>query len=210
MQALVIGGTGPTGPFIVNGLRERGYKVAILHRGTHETDAVPATVERIVGDPHFRETLAAALADRRFDLVVATYGRIRFVAEALVGKTPRLITMRHPITSTSTCLRFAPNLATMTVCPHWKLLSAPLHGICSTVRSRRRRFSSRSRRTMRWKTGWWRSTGTPAARWRLSSTRGKRTITPIRTPSSRVCAEITGRAEYYRQNNSMFDCRRTA
>lgn len=93
MEALVIGGTGPTGPFIVNGLRERGYKVAILHRGTHDTDAVPATVERIVGDPHFRETLGEALANRTFDLVVATYGRIRFVADVLVGKTPRLITI---------------------------------------------------------------------------------------------------------------------
>lgn len=93
MQALVIGGTGPTGPYIVNGLRDRGYEVAILHRGTHDTDAVPATVERIVGDPHFRETLAEVLADRTFDLVVATYGRIRFVAEVLVGKTPRLITI---------------------------------------------------------------------------------------------------------------------
>ena len=34
--ALVVGGTGPTGPFIVNGLRERGYRVTIFHRGTHE------------------------------------------------------------------------------------------------------------------------------------------------------------------------------
>lgn len=93
MEALVIGGTGPTGPYIVNGLRERGYKVAILHRGTHDTDEIPATVERIVGDPHFRETLAAALVNRTFDLVVATYGRIRYVAEVLVGKTPRLITI---------------------------------------------------------------------------------------------------------------------
>jgi len=32
MKALIIGGTGPTGPFIVNGLLERGYAVA-LHEG---------------------------------------------------------------------------------------------------------------------------------------------------------------------------------
>ncbi|MFT5444104.1 MAG: nucleoside-diphosphate-sugar epimerase, partial [Myxococcota bacterium] len=36
MKALVIGGTGPTGHFIVNGLLDRGYHVAMLHRGEHE------------------------------------------------------------------------------------------------------------------------------------------------------------------------------
>ncbi len=34
--ALVVGGTGPTGPYIVEGLLQRGYQVAILHRGEHE------------------------------------------------------------------------------------------------------------------------------------------------------------------------------
>ena len=38
--ALVIGGTGPTGPLIVNGLTRRGYKVTILHTGRHETDLI--------------------------------------------------------------------------------------------------------------------------------------------------------------------------
>ncbi|MEW6299806.1 MAG: epimerase [Thermodesulfobacteriota bacterium] len=91
MNALVVGGTGPTGPFIVNGLLQRGYAVSILHRGTHEIPEIPPQVEHIHADPHFRETLDEALAGRTFDLVVATYGRIRFVAEALVGKTPRFI-----------------------------------------------------------------------------------------------------------------------
>ena len=35
-RALVIGGTGPTGPFVVGGLLERGYDVTILHTGHHE------------------------------------------------------------------------------------------------------------------------------------------------------------------------------
>lgn len=91
MKALVVGGTGPTGPFLVQGLLQRGYEVAILHRGTHEVDAVPLEVEHIHTDPHFRESLDEALAGRSFDLVIATYGRLRFVAEALVGKTPRFI-----------------------------------------------------------------------------------------------------------------------
>jgi len=36
MRALVIGGTGPTGPRIVAGLLARGHEVTIFHRGTHE------------------------------------------------------------------------------------------------------------------------------------------------------------------------------
>jgi nucleoside-diphosphate-sugar epimerase len=91
MKALVVGGTGPTGPFLVQGLLQRGYDVAILHRGTHEVDTIPPEVEHIHADPHFRETLDTALAGRYFDLVLATYGRLRFVAAACVGKTPRFI-----------------------------------------------------------------------------------------------------------------------
>jgi nucleoside-diphosphate-sugar epimerase len=91
MKALVVGGTGPTGPFIVNGLRARGYMVTILHRGTHEIPEIGPAVEHIHADPHFRQTLDEALVGRNFDMVVASYGRIRFVAEALMGKTPRFI-----------------------------------------------------------------------------------------------------------------------
>ena len=43
MDALVIGGTGPTGPHIVKGLRARGFNVAILHSGTHESEEGPRT-----------------------------------------------------------------------------------------------------------------------------------------------------------------------
>jgi nucleoside-diphosphate-sugar epimerase len=91
MRALVVGGTGPTGHFIVNGLRKRGYRVTIFHRGTHEIPEIPADVEHIHGDPHFRETIDDAIGSRSFDLVVATYGRIRHVAEAMVGRTGRFI-----------------------------------------------------------------------------------------------------------------------
>lgn len=94
--ALVIGGTGPTGPHLVNGLLERGYDVSILHRGTHDSELIPRSVPRIIGDPHFRETLADALGPRTFDLVVATYGRIRHVADEMVGRTGRLIAIGGP------------------------------------------------------------------------------------------------------------------
>jgi nucleoside-diphosphate-sugar epimerase len=91
MQALVVGGTGPTGSFIVNGLLKRGYDVSIFHRGTHEIPEIPDHVEHLHGDPHFRETIDDAIGTRTFDLVVATYGRIRHIAEAMIGKTGRFI-----------------------------------------------------------------------------------------------------------------------
>jgi len=96
MRALVIGGTGPTGPHIINGLIERGYDVTMLNRGSRDSDAIPANVERITGDPHFPDTLEEALKGRTFDLVVATYGRIRYVAEVVAKKTERLVTVGGP------------------------------------------------------------------------------------------------------------------
>ena len=93
MKALVIGGTGPTGPYLVNGLIALGYDVSILHRGTHDSDLIPRSVERIIGDPHFRETLRESLDGRSFDLIIATYGRIRYIAEIVGDYTDRLITV---------------------------------------------------------------------------------------------------------------------
>lgn len=90
MKALVIGGTGPTGPHTVNGLLERGYDVTILHGGQHEVEFAQP-VEHIHTDPHFAETLAPALTGRSFDLVLATYGRMRIVAELVKGRTGRFI-----------------------------------------------------------------------------------------------------------------------
>ena len=93
MKALVIGGTGPTGPFLINGLIAQGYDVSMMHRGTHDSGKIPEPVPRIIGDPHFRETLAEALGDRRFDPIIATYGRIRYVAVIAGEHCDRLITI---------------------------------------------------------------------------------------------------------------------
>jgi nucleoside-diphosphate-sugar epimerase len=92
MRALVIGGTGPTGPHIVSGLLARGHEVTIFHRGTHEIPAL-ADLEHIHGDPHFRESIDEALAGRSFDIVLAMYGRIRHIAPALAGRCDRFITI---------------------------------------------------------------------------------------------------------------------
>jgi nucleoside-diphosphate-sugar epimerase len=92
MRALVIGGTGPTGPHIVSGLLARGHEVTIFHRGTHELLAL-AEVEHIHGDPHFAESIEEGLAGREFDIVVAMYGRIRHLAPALAGRCDRFISI---------------------------------------------------------------------------------------------------------------------
>ena len=91
MRALIIGGTGPTGHFLCAGLLNRGFHVSIFHRGTHETETLPSSVEHIHGDPHFAETAESALRGKKFDLVIATYGRTRVLVHALKGKTERFI-----------------------------------------------------------------------------------------------------------------------
>jgi len=90
-RALVIGGTGPTGPAVVRGLAERGYRVTVLHTGQHEVDFGLPGIEHIHEDPHFAQTLERGLADRTFDLVAAQYGRLRVVSGVLAGRTARLV-----------------------------------------------------------------------------------------------------------------------
>src|SRR5208283_2771036 len=90
MNALVVGGTGPTGPLVVEGLSRRGYRVTILHSGKHEVEFTPP-VEHLHGEPHFLDSLRDMLQGRSFDLVIGMYGRLRYLAEAIKGKTPRFI-----------------------------------------------------------------------------------------------------------------------
>ncbi|MBV1904822.1 MAG: hypothetical protein KUG75_02000 [Pseudomonadales bacterium] len=93
MKALVIGGTGPTGPFVVNGLLARGYETAILHTGNHEVDSIPEEVEHIHTNPFDEEATKAALGNRSFDLVIAMYGRLRMLAPLFKGRTNRFISV---------------------------------------------------------------------------------------------------------------------
>jgi nucleoside-diphosphate-sugar epimerase len=95
MDILVIGGTGPSGPLIVNGLFERGHRVTVLHTGRHEVDTLPprSAVPHIHADPFDEASFRAGLGDRTFDVVFAMYGRLRMVTEVLVGRTPRLFSI---------------------------------------------------------------------------------------------------------------------
>src|SRR5260370_40123248 len=92
MEALIIGGTGPTGPFMIQGLVDRGYTPVVLHRGSHEVDFV-AQFEHLHADPHFADPVRDVIADRRFDLAIAAYGLLRVLIDVLAGHTARLITI---------------------------------------------------------------------------------------------------------------------
>ena len=92
-RALVIGGTGPTGPFVVGGLLERGYDVAILHSGRHEIPEIPPEVEHLHTDAFDRDAMAETLGAREFDVVIASYGRVREQARLFADRTGRFITI---------------------------------------------------------------------------------------------------------------------
>ncbi len=89
-RTLVIGGTGPTGPHLVRGLVERGHDVTILHTGRHEIDDLP-DVPHLHGDPFDQQSVAEIVAGRSFDTVVATYGRVRILAEEFAGRCDHFV-----------------------------------------------------------------------------------------------------------------------
>jgi nucleoside-diphosphate-sugar epimerase len=93
MRALVIGGTGPTGIHVVNGLVRRGFDVTIMHRGLHERIETPAAVAHLHHDPYDDATLADVLTRRTYDVVVAMYGRLRRIAAATAGRTGQFVSV---------------------------------------------------------------------------------------------------------------------
>jgi nucleoside-diphosphate-sugar epimerase len=93
LKALVIGGTGPTGHLIVNGLIHRGFHVAMLHSGRHELAEIPATVKHIHADAFDAQAFLEAIRGRNFDLTIAAYGRLRRIAEIMAGRTARFISI---------------------------------------------------------------------------------------------------------------------
>ena len=93
MRALVIGGTGPTGPPVVNGLIERGYEVTILHSGRHEVDTIPEQVEHVHTNAFDIGAVADSLGQRSFDALFAMYGRLRDLAPYFVGRCGKFISV---------------------------------------------------------------------------------------------------------------------
>ncbi len=93
MKALVIGGAGPSGPFVVNGLVTRGFETTILHSGRHEPPELPPEIEHIHTDAYDPAKVEAALAGRSFDVAIVTYGRLRRNAEILAGRVGQFISV---------------------------------------------------------------------------------------------------------------------
>jgi nucleoside-diphosphate-sugar epimerase len=90
--ALLIGGTGPTGPPIALGLEARGYEVTILHSGRHEVPEVER-FRHLHGDVFSDDGLRAALGGESFDVVVASYGRLRSIADVLQRRAGRILSI---------------------------------------------------------------------------------------------------------------------
>lgn len=93
MKALMIGGTGPTGVPVVQGLVDRGYAVEMLHSGRNERPETPDEVVHIHADVYDPEALSEVLGSGSWDLCVAAYGRLRKIAELLEGRVERFVSI---------------------------------------------------------------------------------------------------------------------
>jgi len=91
MRALVVGGTGPTGPLVVRGLLDRGYEVTMYHRGYHELEEMPDVHYHLHGDPFGRDDLEKDFGSSTWDLVLGMYGRVRYLADLMARRTARFI-----------------------------------------------------------------------------------------------------------------------
>src|SRR3954470_21186841 len=92
-SALVVGGTGPTGPHVVRGLLARGHRVTILHTGRHESPQIDALVEHVHTDPFDATAVTDALGDRTFEVAVVMYGRLRELAGVVGRRVGKLVTV---------------------------------------------------------------------------------------------------------------------
>jgi nucleoside-diphosphate-sugar epimerase len=91
-RALLVGGTGASGPHIARGLLDRGFEVTRFHTGRHEPEeSLP--VERLHGDPFSAEGIGQAISRREFDIVIATYGRIKLLARAVAGRVGQFLSV---------------------------------------------------------------------------------------------------------------------
>jgi len=91
--ALVVGGTGPTGPHVVRGLLDRGHRVTILHTGRHESADIEALVEHVHIDPFDAAAVDTALGGRTFDVGIVMYGRLRDLAAVVGRRVGKLVTV---------------------------------------------------------------------------------------------------------------------
>lgn len=97
MRALVIGGTGFIGVWVVRQLIEAGHSVAVLHRGRLEVDQLPRGAISCVGqgplsdDGAFTGVLSAGEPDVVIHMIAFTQGEAAAAVRALRGRTGRLV-----------------------------------------------------------------------------------------------------------------------
>lgn len=91
-RALLIGGTGPTGPAIARGLEARGFDITIFHSGNHEVPEVDH-LRHLHGDAFDEASLRNTLGGETFDVAIAAYGRLRSIADVLTGKVGRILSI---------------------------------------------------------------------------------------------------------------------
>lgn len=91
MKILMVGGAGVTGSIVVQQLLREGCEVTVLGRG--QRLPLDEKVKNLVADPYAKDSIAPVLAGKQFDAAIVTYGRLRYVAQALVGHTARLISV---------------------------------------------------------------------------------------------------------------------
>jgi len=89
-QALVVGGTGPSGVPIVEEFLRAGFDVTVFHSGRHEHEFSRA-VEHLHGDARDDADIGRLIGGREWDVAICTSGRLRSLALALGGHTRRLV-----------------------------------------------------------------------------------------------------------------------
>ena len=92
MKVLVIGGTGPTGVPLVRDLVANGHQVTLINRGLHPKPE-QAGIPSISADPYDEPSLANALGDQTWDVVIAMYGRLRRIAEMTKGRCGHFVSV---------------------------------------------------------------------------------------------------------------------
>ena len=91
-HALVVGGSGPSGPYMLQGLLDRGFEVTMFHTGRHEPDDLPP-VHHVHGNPYEKDSIAETLGSTEYDVAIATYGRVRHIASHLAGKVGQFVSV---------------------------------------------------------------------------------------------------------------------
>lgn len=89
-KVLVVGGTGPTGPAIVDRFLASGAAVTIYHSGTHEAE-FNGPVTHLHGDPREPADIHDKVGAASWDIAVLTSGRLRALATELSGKARRVV-----------------------------------------------------------------------------------------------------------------------